>query len=75
MHDNPKKQSQPSGSEKPTCRVWLVQDREGQKPLWTELAGLWPTKSGNGHSGKLMQPVAALARRVVVLPADQKQEG
>ncbi len=74
MHDIQENQSQPASRDKPAFRAWLVQNREGRKPLWIELAGLWPNKSGKGHSGKLGQPIATLSGRIVILPADQQKE-
>lgn len=60
---------------KPACRIWLVQDIEGQAH-WTELSGLWPTKSGSGYSGMIRKsipvPSGVLTGRLVVMPATQQ---
>jgi hypothetical protein len=59
---------------RPTLRVWLVTDAPhpdtGEvKPMWTEVTGLWPTKTGSGYSGALTKPVQFTTGRLVVLPA------
>lgn len=54
---------------RPRFRAWLVQDGPDGKPVWTELGGLWPTRKGAGYSGSLKVPLAAIAGRIVVLPA------
>lgn len=56
----------------PRFRAWLVQDREGKAPLWIEITGLWPTKSGTGYCGQLRKPLAATGGRLVVLLASLK---
>jgi len=55
--------------ERPRFRAWLVTDKPDGTAEWTELAGLWSTKTGTGYSGALRQPVAAAAGRIVILPA------
>jgi hypothetical protein len=60
---------------RPTHRLWLVQG-EGKEATWTEISALWPTRSGNGHTGiadKLL-PILAnhMKGRLVVLPAKFK---
>lgn len=55
--------------ERPSFRAWIVQDKDGEDPTWTELAGLWPTRKGNGFTGTLRQPVALAGGRLVILPA------
>lgn len=62
---------------RPTHRLWLVQG-EGKEGTWTEITALWPTKSGNGHTGiadKLL-PILGnhMKGRLVVLPAKFKPE-
>ena len=57
---------------RPNFRVWLVQDTPDGQAQWTELSGLWPTKSGNGYKGNLRVPVNAATGRLVVLPATYK---
>ncbi len=54
---------------RPQFRAWLVQDGPDGKPVWTELAGLWPTRKGAGYTGSLKAPVATTQGRIVVLPA------
>jgi hypothetical protein len=57
---------------RPNFRVWLVQDISEDESRWTELAGLWPTKSGKGFKGGLRTPVSATAGRIIILPASFK---
>lgn len=64
-------QDKPSGT-RPTWRLWLVQDTPEGETRWTELSGLWPTKSGKGFKGALRTPLAAAQGRIVVLPATFK---
>ncbi len=47
---------------------WLATDKPDGKAEWTELAGLWPTRTGKSYSGALRQLVTA-AWRIVILPA------
>ena len=59
---------------RPVFRAWLVTDathpETGEaKPLWTEVTGLWPTKTGSGYSGALNKPFPATTGRLVILPA------
>jgi hypothetical protein len=59
---------------RPTFRAWLVTDathpETGEsKPLWTEVTGLWPTKTGSGFSGALTKPLPVTTGRLVILPA------
>lgn len=61
----------PKGS-RPGFRAWLVQDTPEGEARWTELSGLWPTKSGKGFKGALSTPVAATEGRIVILPATYK---
>lgn len=61
----------PKGS-RPRFRVWLVQDTPEGEAHWTELSGLWPTKSGKGFKGALSTPIAATEGRIVILPATFK---
>lgn len=58
-----------SNSSRPKFRAWLVQDTPEGEPHWTELSGLWPTKSGKGFKGALRTPLAATEGRLVILPA------
>ena len=62
---------------RPTHRIWLVQG-EANQATWTEVAALWPTKNGNGHSGLadkfLPIPGNRIQGRLVVLPARFKPE-
>lgn len=60
---------------RPQFRAWLVQDTPNGEAHWTELSGLWPTKSGNGYKGNLQIPVNAATGRIVILPAKFKPEG
>lgn len=69
QHSKPQGKGQP-----PAFRAWLVQDRDGDEPLWIELAGLWPTKSGKGFTGNLKTPMAATTGRIVITPVI-KQDG
>ena len=57
---------------RPHFRAWLVQDSEDGESRWTELSGLWPTKSGKGFRGGLRTPVSATTGRLVILPASFK---
>jgi hypothetical protein len=65
--------------DRPTFRAWLVTDaadpQTGEvKPLWTELTGLWPTKTGSGMSGPLTKPLPfTTGGRLVILPATVRQ--
>ena len=61
----------PSGT-RPKFRAWLVQDTAEGEAHWTELSGLWPTKSGKGFKGSLRAPIAATAGSFVILPATFK---
>lgn len=54
---------------RPIYRAWFVQDGEDGKSIWTELSGLWPTKSGNGYRGAIKQSQMLDRGRLVVLPA------
>ena len=63
------KEQKKSATERPRYRAWLVQDSEDGKGSWTEITGLWPTKTGKGFSGAIRQPVAAATGRLVILPA------
>lgn len=49
-----------SASARPKFRAWLVQDTPEGEAHWTELSGLWPTKSGTGFKGALRTPLADL---------------
>lgn len=64
-------QSKPAGA-RPKFRAWLVQDTPEGEAHWTELSGLWPTKSGKGFKGALTTPLAATEGRLVILPATFK---
>jgi hypothetical protein len=64
-------QSKSAGS-RPKFRAWLVQDTPEGEAHWTELSGLWPTKSGKGFKGNLTTPLAATEGRLVILPASFK---
>ncbi len=64
----------PKGS-RPKFRAWLVQDTPEGEAHWTELSGLWPTKSGAGFKGTLRTPLAATEGRIVILPASFKPAG
>ncbi|MFG6554968.1 hypothetical protein [Sulfitobacter sp. 1A16808] len=64
----PKEQMQ-AQPERPRYRAWLVQDTEDGKGAWTEITGLWPTKTGKGFSGSIRKPLAAAEGRLVILPA------
>ncbi len=64
-------QEKPSGT-RPNFRAWLVQDTPEGEAHWTELSGLWPTKSGKGFKGSLKTPIAATTGRLVILPATFK---
>ena len=55
--------------ERPRYRAWLVQDADDGSAVWTEMTGLWPTKSGKGYCGTIRNPIAAAQGRLVVLPA------
>lgn len=59
-------------TERPRYRAWLVQDGADGSPHWSEVTGLWPTKSGTGFCGSIRKPVAATAGRLVILPANLK---
>jgi len=61
-------QDKPSGT-RPKFRAWLVQDTPEGEAHWTELSGLWPTKSGKAFKGNLRTPIAATEGRLVILPA------
>jgi hypothetical protein len=68
------KSSADSAGTRPSHRVWLVMDSPtGENPSWNELTGLWPTRKGNGLSGKVNKPVTLaegfLTGRIVILPA------
>jgi len=62
----------PRAKSRPSFRAWLVQDTPEGEARWTELSGLWPTKSGAGFKGNLRTPVSATAGRIVILPASFK---
>ena len=64
-------QTKSTGS-RPKFRAWLVQDMPEGEAHWTELSGLWPTKSGKGFKGNLVTPLAATEGRFVILPASFK---
>ncbi|MCB9959697.1 MAG: hypothetical protein H6843_13960 [Rhodospirillaceae bacterium] len=64
--------SKNSAGKRPQYRVWLVQDAPDGGTDWIELAGLWPTKSGKGFKGKLMNSLAVAGDRIVVLLANAK---
>jgi hypothetical protein len=57
----------PQGS-RPLYRVYLVEDQPEGNPKWTELSGLWPTKTGTGFKGNLKTPIAATGGRIIVMP-------
>lgn len=57
---------------RPKFRAWLVQDAPEGEAHWTELSGLWRTKSGKGFKGNLTTPLAATEGRLVILPASFK---
>jgi hypothetical protein len=61
-----------STGSRPKFRAWLVQDTPEGEAHWTELSGLWPTKSGKGFKGNLTTPLAATEGRLVILPASFK---
>lgn len=61
-----------SAGARPKFRAWLVQDTPEGEAHWTELSGLWPTKSGTGFKGALRTPLAATEGRLVILPATFK---
>ena len=59
-----------------TFRAWLVTNPAGDdgKPLWTEVTGLWPTKTGSGLSGPVTKPLPMTSGgRLVILPATVRQ--
>lgn len=60
---------------RPQFRVWLVQDNGDGNPVWTELSGLWPNKSGKGYHGAYRKHPTDLTGRIVILPAsfDKKE--
>ena len=68
-NDDPNTGPKDDGKARPAFRAWIVQDRDGEEPAWTELAGLWPTKKGSRFTGTLRQPVALAGGRLVILPA------
>ncbi len=54
----------------PTYRLWLVQEKEGEDDIWTELAPLWPTRSGKGFTGLMVnRNVLPDRARLVLLPS------
>ena len=59
---------------RPTFRAWIVQDGPDGKPVWTELSGLWPAKSGKGYSGTLKGPLAVTGGRIVITPAGKSPD-
>ena len=63
---------------RPTHQLWLVQG-QGKAAAWTEITALWPTKSGNGHTGTADKLLPILANhmkgRLVVLPTKFEPEG
>ena len=61
-----------SAKTRPNFRAWLVQDTPEGEARWTELSGLWPTKSGAGFKGGLRTPISATTGRIVILPASFK---
>ncbi|MEM1363956.1 MAG: hypothetical protein AAGF94_20040 [Pseudomonadota bacterium] len=71
MTDMQTNSSQEKG-QRPSFRAWLVQDQDGGEPIWIELSGLWPTKSGKGYSGSLKTPVSTTTGRIVIMPAMDK---
>jgi hypothetical protein len=74
---NTNDQTSPAKGRRPTNRLWFVQG-EGDTATWTEIAGLWPIKAGNGLYANLKQPMPVLLNgndgRLIVLPAKFKPE-
>lgn len=69
MTDTQTETQAPRAPERPHFRAWLVQDDKEGNPVWQELTGLWPTKSGTGYRGAIRKPVTATTGRLVILPA------
>ena len=69
MHNSNDTTTQTAKGDKPAFRAWLTQDRPDGTTLWTEVSGLWPTKSATGYSGRISNPITATAGRLVILPA------
>lgn len=59
-----------TSSRNPTHRLWMVEDQDGKEPAWTEIAPLWPTKSGSGFTGRIERSnVFPAGARLVITPA------
>ena len=52
-------------SNKPTHELCIVSG-EGKAAVWTRVAGLWPTKDGEGFSGEIPTGVLVTGRVVIV---------
>jgi hypothetical protein len=66
----------PTKGQAPTHRLWIVEDKEGADPVWTELAALWPNKKRTGFTGRVKQSqVFPAGFRLVILPAKGRKDG
>lgn len=59
----------------PTHAVWIISETEDGKTKWTEVMRLWPTRTGNGFSGKLKQHISVSGNRLVILPIKANKQG
>lgn len=75
MHNTDDTTTKTAKGAKPAFRAWLVTEGPNGKDTWTELAALWPSRSGAGHSGPLARGFAATTGRIVILPAHEQTEG
>ncbi|WP_157956303.1 hypothetical protein [Acuticoccus yangtzensis] len=58
--------------QRPQFRAYIVREDEDGQAEWTEISGLWPTKSLAGFSGTLQTPIAVTNGRLVIMPATQR---
>ncbi len=80
MSSQPQTQTDPTNEKgrRPTHRLWWVQD-DGDEKEWTEVTGLWPTRSGKGLHASVPDPLLPAflngqPGRFVVHPAKFKDE-
>jgi hypothetical protein len=52
-------------SNKPTHELHIVSG-EGKAAVWTRVAGLWPTKDGEGFSGDIPSGIHVTGRVVIM---------
>ena len=73
---NENETSQPGKGRQPTHRLWMVEDQDQAEASWTEIAPLWPTKNGNGFTGRLDRSnVFPAGARLVITRAKARSKG